>query len=171
MMFSMRLLLVHRIAAPWPQRSAATWGVTRPGDSVSLVGVWGTDSDPSTCRARCSSRPAPPARRSTALEIVPGEYGILLMLKVRQPAQPGHNHDHDWTAYQTLKVHDQHIVDIRPYPNRYSAVVRAGVKVDPASGTVAEGLTPILNVSSVVDSIAWFARLGWSKTFDWRGND
>ena len=73
------------------------------------------------------------------LEIVPGEYGILLMLKVRQPAQPGHNHDHHWTAYQTLKVHDHHIVDIRPYPNRYSAAVRAGVKVDPASGTVAEG--------------------------------
>jgi uncharacterized glyoxalase superfamily protein PhnB len=70
-----------------------------------------------------------------------------------------------------LQVHDQRIVDIRSCPDRYSAAVRAGVGVDPAAGTLVEGLTPILNVSSVVDSIAWFARLGWFKTFDWRGDD
>lgn len=30
-----------------------------------------------------------------------------------------------------------------------------------------ESVTPILNVSSVVDSIAWFAKLGWRTGFTW----
>lgn len=30
-----------------------------------------------------------------------------------------------------------------------------------------KGVTPILNVTNVVESIEWFARLGWEKTFDW----
>ncbi len=29
------------------------------------------------------------------------------------------------------------------------------------------GVTPILNVSSLADSFAWFARLGWHKHWDW----
>jgi hypothetical protein len=29
------------------------------------------------------------------------------------------------------------------------------------------GVTPILNVSSVVESLAWFQRLGWEKGFEW----
>jgi len=138
---------------------------------------WGGPEDtPETCHSRADvlnwlDKRRQGGRETTVLEVVPGEYGILLTLNVRQPAQPGHDHDHHWTAYQALKVHGHHVVDIRPCPNRYSAAMRAGVKVDPASGTVAEGLTPILNVSSVVDSIAWFARLGWSKAFDWRGDD
>src|SRR4029453_5399378 len=28
-------------------------------------------------------------------------------------------------------------------------------------------LTPILNVSSLTDSFAWFAKLGWAKVWDW----
>jgi hypothetical protein len=92
-------------------------------------------------------------------------------LKVRQPARAGHDHDHEWSVYQALKVHEKHIVDIRGCPNRYSAAMRAGVEVDPAEGTRADGVTPILNVSSVMSSIAWFGSLGWSKTFDWGGDD
>jgi catechol 2,3-dioxygenase-like lactoylglutathione lyase family enzyme len=30
-----------------------------------------------------------------------------------------------------------------------------------------EGLTPILNVSSLAESIAWFKKLGWQKRWDW----
>ncbi len=30
-----------------------------------------------------------------------------------------------------------------------------------------EGLTPILNVSSLEESFAWFAKLGWAKAWDW----
>jgi hypothetical protein len=32
---------------------------------------------------------------------------------------------------------------------------------------VAEGLTPILNVSNMAESFAWFAKLGWTKGWDW----
>ena len=32
---------------------------------------------------------------------------------------------------------------------------------------IAKGLTPILNVSNIVESFAWFEKLGWKKGFDW----
>lgn len=28
-------------------------------------------------------------------------------------------------------------------------------------------ITPILNVSSLEQSVAWFAKLGWRKLWDW----
>ena len=31
----------------------------------------------------------------------------------------------------------------------------------------AKGLTPILNVSNIVESFSWFEKLGWRKGFDW----
>jgi len=31
----------------------------------------------------------------------------------------------------------------------------------------AKGLTPILNVSNIQDSFAWFEKLGWSKAWEW----
>ena len=30
-----------------------------------------------------------------------------------------------------------------------------------------EGLTPILNVSNIVESFEWFSKLGWEKAWDW----
>jgi catechol 2,3-dioxygenase-like lactoylglutathione lyase family enzyme len=32
---------------------------------------------------------------------------------------------------------------------------------------LAKGLTPILNVSDLAESFAWFERLGWKKGWDW----
>ena len=32
---------------------------------------------------------------------------------------------------------------------------------------LAKGLTPILNVSNIEESFAWFERLGWKKAWDW----
>ena len=32
---------------------------------------------------------------------------------------------------------------------------------------IAKGLTPILNVSSFVESVGWFEKLGWTKGFQW----
>ena len=34
-----------------------------------------------------------------------------------------------------------------------------------------EGLTPILNVSNIAESFAWFAKLGWTRQWDWHGPD
>jgi catechol 2,3-dioxygenase-like lactoylglutathione lyase family enzyme len=34
-------------------------------------------------------------------------------------------------------------------------------------GMLAKGLTPILNVSDIQQSFAWFERLGWKKGWDW----
>jgi uncharacterized glyoxalase superfamily protein PhnB len=32
---------------------------------------------------------------------------------------------------------------------------------------IAKGITPILNVSNMTESFAWFEKLGWSKAWDW----
>src|SRR5215212_6755044 len=32
---------------------------------------------------------------------------------------------------------------------------------------IAKRLNPILNVSSIRDSFAWFEKLGWSKSWEW----
>jgi len=32
---------------------------------------------------------------------------------------------------------------------------------------LAKGLTPILNVSDILESFAWFEKLGWRKHWDW----
>ncbi len=32
---------------------------------------------------------------------------------------------------------------------------------------IAKGLTPILNVSNISESFEWFAKLGWSKAWEW----
>ena len=32
---------------------------------------------------------------------------------------------------------------------------------------IAKRLVPILNVSNIGESVAWFARLGWEKAWDW----
>jgi len=32
---------------------------------------------------------------------------------------------------------------------------------------LAHGLTPILNVSNIEESFAWFEKLGWTKGWDW----
>jgi len=39
--------------------------------------------------------------------------GILVALKVRQPASAGHDHDHEWTVYHALTVRDQRCIRLR----------------------------------------------------------
>lgn len=34
-----------------------------------------------------------------------------------------------------------------------------------------QGVTPILNVSNIVESMAWFERLGWRRGFSWPEGD
>ena len=39
--------------------------------------------------------------------------------------------------------------------------------VERTDGMLAKRLTPILNVSDIQESFAWFERLGWKKSWDW----
>ncbi len=32
---------------------------------------------------------------------------------------------------------------------------------------IAKGITPILNVSNIQESFAWFEQLGWRKAWEW----
>ncbi len=136
---------------------------------------WGGEEDtPETCHNSADvlnrlAKQRQSGLETAVLEVTPGEHGVLVRLNVRQPAHPGHEHDHEWTVNQALMLRNQRVIDIRGYPNRYSAAVQAGVGVQDPAGIQAQRVTPILNVSNVAESIEWFAKLGWSKTFDWRG--
>src|SRR5437773_12393899 len=46
--------------------------------------------------------------------------------------------------------------------------VRGGVRPEVGDeGMLAKRLTPILNVSNIQESFAWFEKLGWKKAWDW----
>jgi len=68
---------------------------------------WGGDEDtPETCHTRTAvlnrlDRQRQAGLEAKLLEVVPGQHGILVALKVRQPAHAGHDHDHEWTVYQS----------------------------------------------------------------------
>jgi hypothetical protein len=140
---------------------------------------WGGEEDtPDTCHNRTQvlehlARQQRAGMRTTLLDVTPGTDAVLLALHVTWPVAEGFARER--TVYQVLKVRDQHIVDIRGYSSRASAArqIQGSVGAElkhPIPDLDARRLVPILNVSSLPDSFAWFARLGWSKAWDWRGD-
>jgi hypothetical protein len=76
-------------------------------------------------------------------------------------------------VYQVLRVRNQRVVDIRGYSSRAEAASHAGLAISASSASrspdlTARRLVPVLNVSSLSDSFAWFAKLGWTRGWDWR---
>ncbi len=146
---------------------------------------WGGETDtPETCHGRTAvldrmSSHLQAGMRTTVIDIVPGVNAVLLVLRVSWPVTNGFARE--GTVYQALQLQHQQVVDIRGYANRDEAARHAGV--DPAHGVAdsanhyagpasanleARQLVPILNVSNLPQSFAWFAALGWSRSWDWR---
>lgn len=138
---------------------------------------WGGDVDtPQTCHTRTDvlNRLAHQRQRgvhTTLVELEPGDRGILVGFSVREAPHGDDGHQHEHTMYQVLEVRHQRVSDIRGCPNRYSAAVRAGIQVNETPVVEAQHITPILNVSNLEHSFDWFAKLGWNKNWDWRGDD
>ena len=95
------------------------------------------------------------------LEVIPGADAVVVGLNVKRPVQGGFAREH--SVYQVLKVRHRHIVDIRGYGNRAEAAAAAGIATRAEHAIEARQLVPILNVSDLEESIAWFAKLGWAK--------
>src|SRR5258708_6774887 len=133
---------------------------------------WGGEKDtPETCHSRTHvldrlARQRANGLETQVIEVVPCEGAVLLGLRVKRPVPGGFAREQ--SVYQVLSVSNQRVVDIRGYPSRPEAAARAGIAEGDARAMQARQSIPILNVSSLVDSFEWFARLGWVKKWDWQ---
>jgi ketosteroid isomerase-like protein/uncharacterized glyoxalase superfamily protein PhnB len=136
---------------------------------------WGGEEEtPETCHTRAEVLDRLAAQRANGLEtqlieVVPGDDAVVLGLQVKRPVRGGFAREH--TLYQVLRVRDQRVVDIRGYASRSEAAARAGVADNQASSMQARQLVPILNVSNLAQSFAWFDKLGWAKKWEWQAAD
>jgi glyoxalase/bleomycin resistance protein/dioxygenase superfamily protein len=132
---------------------------------------WGGEADtPETCHNRAQVVERLSAQRAAGmeteiLEVVPARDAVLLGLNVKRPVHGGFARER--TIYQVLKVRDRRVVDIRGYGSRAQAAAQAGVATAAEHAFEARQLIPILNISNLSDSFAWFAKLGWDKKWDW----
>ncbi len=136
---------------------------------------WGGPEDtPQTChnRAEVLARLAHQAARGTTarvIEVVAGPAAFLVELDVTHPETPDHARSR--TVYQVLTVADSQVTTIRGYSTRAEAAAAAGLDPGDADRGLqamqARELVPILNVSSLAASFAWFAHLGWVKQWAW----
>jgi len=132
---------------------------------------WGGEVDtPETCHNRAQVVTRLSAQRAAGveteiIEVVPARDAVLLGLNVKRPVPGGFARQR--TMYQVLKVRGGRVVDIRGYGSRTDAAAQAGVVTNAEHAFEARQLIPILNVSNLSDSFAWFAKLGWDKKWDW----
>ena len=136
---------------------------------------WGGAEDtPQTCHSRADvlARLADQAAQGVTARVVDvtaGPDAFLVELDVTHPETPAHQRER--TVYQVLTVADGRVTTIRGYPSRAEAAAAAGVALDDPPEAPAEiqarQLVPILNVSSLAASFAWFAHLGWVKQWAW----
>lgn len=135
---------------------------------------WGGDEEtPDTCHTRAQvlerlAKQRASGMQTKVLEVVPGADAVLVSIDVKWPVSEGFARQR--MVYQVMKVHDQRVVDIRGYGSRAEAAAQAGLGAAPEKGIEARQLVPILNVSNLADSFEWFAKLGWSKNWEWRAS-
>ncbi len=132
---------------------------------------WGGPAEtPETCHSRADVLRRLDAQtaaglRAAPIEVVPGDDALLVVLDVSRPTSGGFARGS--TVYQVMRLQDGLIVDIRGYGSRAEAAAEARVDVPPATEPIAHQLVPILNVSDIAASVAWFAQLGWTRRWDW----
>jgi len=132
---------------------------------------WGpAEETPETCHSRAQVLERLAIQREAGmqtelLDVIPGADAVVVGFNVKRPVQGGFTREH--TVYQVLKVRHRHIVDIRGYGNRAEAAAAAGIATRAEHTIEPRQLVPILNVSDLEESIAWFVKLGWAKRWDW----
>ena len=134
---------------------------------------WGGEQDtPDACHSRADvlrrlHRMRSAGMQFSVLEVAPAENAILVGLQVNQPAPDG-SHQHR-TVFQVMTVRESRIAEIRGFPSRIEAAEHAGLAVRSERMHV-DAVVPILNVSSLPESFAWFEELGWIRKWDWSIN-
>lgn len=141
----------------------------------------GAEEAPEVCHgrqqvlARLAQQSAAGVERQL-VEVLPGVGAVVLGLEVSHVGPGGARRGRP--VHQVLTLRDGLIASIRGYPDRSEALVAAGIDsaADQQQGAAnddprltAHELVPILNVSDLAQSFAWFAQLGWSRQWDWAG--
>jgi catechol 2,3-dioxygenase-like lactoylglutathione lyase family enzyme/ketosteroid isomerase-like protein len=141
------------------------------GDMLDENVRWGGETDtPETCHTRAQVLERLTSQHAAGMqthliEVVPGPDAVLVALNVRRPVTGGFARER--TVYQVLKIRNQHVVDIRGYGSRGEAAAQAGITAGDELAVQGRQVVPILNVSNLLDSFAWFAKLGWTRKWDW----
>jgi predicted enzyme related to lactoylglutathione lyase len=136
---------------------------------------WGpADETPEACHSRAEvlqrlATQRARGMRTQLLQVVPGGGTILVGFDVTWPVEGGYTRGQ--TRHQVLRVRDSQIVDIRGYGSRAEAAAAAGLAPPPERGLHVRQLVPVLNVSNLAESFAWFGKLGWTKKWDWSEAD
>jgi ketosteroid isomerase-like protein len=136
---------------------------------------WGPETDtPETCHTRAQVLERLASQRAAGMhmqvfEVAPGADAVLVGLNVKRSVPGGFARAR--TVYEVLKVRNQHVVDIRGYPTRAEAAAQAGLGTATEPVFQARELVPILNVSDLGESFAWFAKIGWTKKWVWSESD
>ena len=102
--------------------------------------------------------------QTRVLEAVPAANSVLVGFSIAN-RQPDGSH-RQRTVFQVMTVRDGRVSEIRGYPSRTEAAEHAGLTARPERMHV-DAVVPILNVSSLPDSFAWFEKLGWTRKWDW----
>ncbi|HLZ26411.1 MAG TPA: nuclear transport factor 2 family protein [Chloroflexota bacterium] len=131
---------------------------------------WGADDVPGACRGRADvldrlTRMRDAGMQTRVLEVTAGHSSVLLGVTSTQPAADGTSHSR--TVFQVMTLRDGRISEIRGFPSRTEAAAAAGL-LQPGEGPMhVAAVVPILNVSSLPDSFAWFEKLGLTRKWDW----
>ena len=134
---------------------------------------WGpAEETPETCHSRQQVLARLAAQRARGMHtqlievVAAGTDAVLVGFNVKRPVEGGFAREN--VVYQVLKLRNQQVVDIRGYGNRAAAAAAAGIEAaEPQHTLEVHQLVPILNVSNLAESFAWFAKLGWRKNWDW----
>ncbi len=138
----------------------------------------GPEETPQTCHTRAEvlarlAHQAAHGATARVAEVAAGPDAFLVELDVTHPETPEHQRER--TVYQVLTVADGRITTIRGYPTRAEASAAAGLQLDEShlalEAMQARALIPILNVSDLAASFAWFGHLGWVKKWAWGNTD
>jgi hypothetical protein len=158
---------------------AALWKTAFAAHDLAALGPlldenvrWGGAEDtPQTCHSRAEvlarlAQQAAHGATARVVEVLAGPEAFLVELEVTHPE--GSDHQRQRTVYQLLTVLSGRITDIRGYPSRAEAASAAGLVIPTSIPQIeARQLVPILNVSNLAQSFAWFAHLGWTKQWAW----
>lgn len=156
-----------RLPAAFASRDLAAYGALLDPN----VRWGGAEDTPETCHSSSEvlSRLAEminSGMHAQVIEATPGAGAVLLGLRLRHPVRGGFAREH--RLYQVLRLRGGLISDIRAYPSRAAAAAEAGVGSGAAPPALqAREVTPILNVSDLSASFAWFAMLGWAEKWTW----
>jgi uncharacterized glyoxalase superfamily protein PhnB/ketosteroid isomerase-like protein len=158
--------VARRVRAAFESRDLAAYGALLD-DNVR----WGGETDtPETCHTRAEVLERLASQRAAGvdtqlLEAVAAPDAVIVGFNVTRPVRGGYARGR--TVYQVLKVRNQQVTDIRGFASRAEAETQAGIGGSRERAMEAQGLIPILNVSNLADSFDWFARIGWTKRWDW----